>query len=157
MHRTRCRKYAVHRVGAAHRRTQRHTCQPQYIQLLTAYNPYNFTIHTTSDTLHNRRTQRHTYTPYTHLRTQEDTETHLREVCLCKKQLPHTATTCNTHCNTLEHTAAHCNALQHAATHCDTLQYTVPHCNTLQHTATHCSTLQRTATRCNTLQHRASC
>ena len=37
-------------------------------------------------------------------------------------------------------------------THCSTLQHTAAHCNTLQHTATHCNTLQHTATRCNTLQ-----
>ena len=28
---------------------------------------------------------------------------------------------CNTHCNTLQHTAPHCNTLQHTATHCNTL------------------------------------
>jgi len=82
----------------------------------------------------------------------------------------------NTHCNTLQHTAAHYNTLRHTATHCDTLQHTAntaTHCNTLpsreihtRHTAllcrdlrrgpaTHCDTLRHTATHCNTLQHTA--
>jgi len=30
--------------------------------------------------------------------------------------MQHTATHCNTHCNTLQHTATHCNTLQHTAT-----------------------------------------
>jgi len=54
----------------------------------------------------------------------------------------HTATHCNT-CNT------HCNTLQHTATQYETLQYNITHNNTLQQTATccniHCNTLQRTA------------
>jgi len=44
-------------------------------------------------------------------------------------------------CNTLQHT------LQLTATHCNT------HCNSLQHTATHCNSRQHTATHCNSLRH----
>jgi len=51
---------------------------------------------------------------------------------------------CNTHCNTLQHTATHCTTPKHTATHCNTLQHTAAHCSTLQHTATHCNTLQHT-------------
>jgi len=47
--------------------------------------------------------------------------------------------TCETHCNTLQHTAMHCNTLQHTwPIHLwNTLQHTATHCNALQHTATH--------------------
>jgi len=48
---------------------------------------------------------------------------------------------CDTHCNTLQCTAAHCNTLQHTATHCNTLQHAAAQCNALQHTAAHCSLL----------------
>ena len=99
--------------------------------------------------------------------------------------LPHTATSCNTHCNTLLHTvggwgaragegcgrvasSGDCNTLQHTARYYITLQHTTAHCNTLRHiatrcktmgqhhTATHCSTLRHTATHRNTLQHTAT-
>ena len=62
-----------------------------------------------------------------------------------RNSLQQTATRCDEHCNTLQHTATHCNTLQHTAAHCSTLQHTATHCNTLQHTAAHCSTLQHTA------------
>jgi len=100
----------------------------------------------------------------------------------------HTAThcnTCNTHCNTLQHTTTHCNTVQHTAIHYNTQQHSATNCNTLQHTlqhtathyntlqhtpegrgerassyrqhtAAHCSTLQHTAAHCSTLQHTAA-
>jgi len=37
--------------------------------------------------------------------------------------------TLNTHCSTLQPTAAHCNTLQLTATHCNILQHAVTHCN----------------------------
>jgi len=43
------------------------------------------------------------------------------------------ATHCNRHCNTLQHTATHCITLHHTASHCSTLQHTAAHCNTLRH------------------------
>ena len=75
-------------------------------------------------------------------------------ILVCHHYHPHKSTTigvwytphkaCNTHCNTMQHTATHCNTLSADntclvrwvmmidATHCNT------HCNTMQHTATHC-------------------
>jgi len=77
---------------------------------------------------------------------------------------------CNTHCNTLQHTATHCSSLQHTVTHnvlhgvcakrslwkvCLSshiltaawdIERTATHYRTLQHTATHCNVLQHTAT-----------
>jgi len=79
---------------------------------------------------------------------------------------------CNTHCNTLQHTATLVNSwmMAHTATDCNTLQHrsiayhmddgkqALQH--TLQHTATHCNThcntLQLTATHCNTGQSRTT-
>ena len=51
--------------------------------------------------------------------------------------MAHPSTECQTsqtHCNTLQHTAAHCNTLQHFVIHCVTLEHTATHCNTLQNT-----------------------
>jgi len=42
----------------------------------------------------------------------------------------HSAILCNTHCNTLQYTAAHCSTIHHAAAHCQTLHHTATHCNT---------------------------
>jgi len=59
---------------------------------------------------------------------------------------------CNSHCNTLQHTAIHCNTLQYTAIHCNTLQHTTTPCNSLQLTALHCNILKLTATQCTTPQ-----
>jgi len=59
------------------------------------------------------------------------------------------ATHCNTHCNTLQHTATHCNRMGRASwptcesCHTYERQHTATHCNTLQHTATHCNRMGR--------------
>jgi len=83
------------------------------------------------------------------------------------------ATLCNTHCNTLQHTAIHhfCHILQLAALAraCMCVYYSAIHWNTLQDTCSIIATYQRlrvhhrhrcvyttlwhTATHCNTLQH----
>jgi len=72
-----------------------------------------------------------------------------------------TATRCNTHCNTLQHTTPHCISLQHTAILCHALQHTAPHCNALPRTGftgscaapnSHrdSNTLHHTTTFCNT-------
>ena len=67
-------------------------------------------------------------------------------------------THCNTHCNTIKHTATHCKTMQYTAHYIFAGSFvagqTKTHCNsrcnrkneTLQHTATHCNTLQHTTT-----------
>jgi len=71
------------------------------------------------------------------------------------KTLQHITTQCNTLQHTPEHTPgaaacadgtalaerlcfnSHCNTLQHTAARCNTLQHTATHCNTLYHIETH--------------------
>jgi len=46
---------------------------------------------------------------------------------------------CNTHGNTVQHTATHCiMCVRRLILRCNTLQLTATHCNSLQRTAMHC-------------------
>ena len=111
------------------------------------------------------------------------TATHNNSTHLCLvKGISCSGVHCNTHCNTLHHTAPYLflqkgiswqfwHTLQHAATQCNPLQDAATRCKTLlQHTtwplyrvslessdtATRRNALQPAATRWNTLQHAAT-
>ena len=75
----------------------------------------------------------------THYSTLQHTATHCKTRSTNWRDVILLPLSCNTHCNTLQHTATHCNALQPTATHCNTLQHTTISCDILQHTITRCT------------------
>ena len=67
--------------------------------------------------------------PATHCATRSATQCnalqHTATRVECGRVANGTTGSCNTHYNTLKHTATHCNTMQHTATHRTTLQHTV--------------------------------
>ena len=91
--------------------------------------------------------------------------------CSQVSQLQHTTTRCNS-LHSLQHTATHWSLFQRSPlstplqTHCNSLQLTAALCNSVQPAGVflkcrlsqhHCSSLQLTATRCSVLQLTAIC